>query len=155
MNGDAGSQVCSHRRVAKDSRIVCELIASGDNEVSADLCHDCPARTIDCEHLRFSLQKTVSSPIIVRYATGRVETLDDHPSHITFLRAACAQRVAPIGSPRECAGCALHSARAAVSGIAAVTLPVTAPGASLTGARCGSNIVCFPSQRARRSEKLG
>jgi hypothetical protein len=147
MMRNSGSQICAHRNVAKDGRIVCDLIASGDSEVSTSLCHDCPARTIACEHLRFSLQKTASSPITVRYATGRVEILDDHPSHIAFLRAACAERVAPINSPRECAGCTLHSARVAAPAL--VTTPVSAAvAASESRTACGGKVIRFPGRVA-------
>lgn len=106
-------QTCPHRSVAKDGRIICKMILSGDNEVSPNLCHDCPARAIACDQLRFSLQKMSSHPIIVRYATGRVEVLDDQPSRIAFLRAACQEKVMPVNTPLECTRCELHWERVA------------------------------------------
>ena len=117
------SQTCQHRSVAADGRIICGVISSGDNEVSPNICRDCPVKAISCDHLRFSLQKVVSTPITVRYATGRVEVWDDQPPRIAFLRAACSERVSPIGSPRECAGCALHSARTSAVASAAIPEP--------------------------------
>lgn len=112
-------QPCPHGSVAEDGRIVCKMILSGDNEVSPNLCRECPARAIACDHLRFSLQKTVSRPITVRYATGRVEVLDDQPPRIVFLRAACGEQVIPVHSPLECAACELRSGH--------VAQPVTRP----------------------------
>ncbi len=155
------SQICSHRSVAKDGRIVCDIISVGDNEVSASLCHDCPARAIGCEHLRFTLQKLASSPITVRYATGRVEILDDHPSRVAFLRAACAEKVAPVNSPRECAGCMMHSLRSQCS--ARTASPVAAgisaeaplsPAPALPDSRAaasGGKIILFPRRVAAAS----
>jgi hypothetical protein len=100
--------MCKHRSVAADGRIVCAKITLGDNEVSPNLCRDCPAKTIACHHLRFSLQKSSPSAIVVRYANGRTEVWNDEPPSVSFLHAACAARVAPITSPRECAACSLR-----------------------------------------------
>jgi hypothetical protein len=99
---------CKHRRVAADGRIVCAKITSGDNEVSPNLCRNCPAETIACHHLRFSLQKSSPSAIVVRYANGRTEVWNDEPPSVSFLHAACAAKVAPISSPTECAACSLR-----------------------------------------------
>jgi hypothetical protein len=160
MIRNSGTPICSHRSVAADGRIVCDIIASGDSEVSANLCHDCPAKTIGCGHLRFSLQKMASTPITVRYATGRVEVLDDHPPRIAFLRAACAERVVPINSPRECVGCALHSARGCASAAVAVATPAarapqtTAPGAAAAPVE-GGKVIRFPGRETIRVEKMG
>lgn len=158
MIRNSGSPICSHRSVAADGRIVCDIIASGDCEVSANLCRDCPAKAIACEHLRFALQKMASSPITVRYATGRVEVLDDHPPRIAFLRAACAEKVTPINSPRECVGCALHSARGCVSAATAMSVPlVQAPSVPATGAVAvsGGKVIQFPGRVPVRAEKMG
>jgi hypothetical protein len=101
---------CPHRSVSEDGRIVCAKISQGDNEVSPNLCRDCPVRAVACNNLRFCLQKSSPSPIIVRYAGGRTEVWDDDPPTISFLRAACTARVAPIANAKECAGCALRVA---------------------------------------------
>jgi hypothetical protein len=160
MIRNSGSPICAHRSVAADGRIVCDIIASGDSEVSANLCRDCPAKAIACEHLRFSLQKMASSPITVRYATGRVEVLDDHPPRIAFLRAACVEKVAPINSPRECVGCAQHSARGCLSAATAAVAPaplVHQPPVPAAGAAavCGGKVIQFPSRVPVRAEKMG
>ncbi|MFB0537553.1 MAG: hypothetical protein ACETWR_21520 [Anaerolineae bacterium] len=103
-----GNGLCEHRSVAADGRIVCAKITLGDNEVSPNLCRDCPAKTIACHHLCFSLQKSSPSAIVVRYANGRTEVWNDEPPSVSFLRAACATKVAPITSPKECAACSLR-----------------------------------------------
>ena len=135
---------CPHRNVTDDGRIVCRMIRAGDNEVSPHLCHDCPSRTAGCEHLRCSLQKVASSPITVRYATGRTETLEGQPARITFLQAGCAARVAPVQSPRECASCSLHSARAAATATAAAAAVASTPAP-------GGKVIAFPRRVAAAS----
>jgi len=105
------SKICAHRSVDRDGRIVCQKIAEGDNEVSPNLCRDCPAKQVGCDKLRFSLQKLSPSPIVVRYGNGHCEVWNDEPATISFLRAACAARVAPVSDPRQCAACALRTAR--------------------------------------------
>jgi len=104
-----GNGLCEHRNVAADGRIVCAKITLGDNEVSPNLCRNCPAKTIACQNLRFSLQKSSPSAIVVRYANGRTEVWNDEPPSVSFLRAACASKVAPIASPKECAACSLRT----------------------------------------------
>jgi hypothetical protein len=103
-----GNGLCEHRSVAADGRIVCAKISLGDNEVSPNLCRNCPAKTIACGHLRFSLQKSSPSAIVVRYAGGRTEVWNDEPPSISFLRAACAAKVAPITRPKERIACSLR-----------------------------------------------
>ena len=103
-----GNGLCEHRSVAADGRIVCARITLGDNLVSPNLCRNCPAKTIACQNLRFSLQKSSPSAIVVRYVNGRTEVWNDEPPSVSFLHAACAANVAPISSPRECAACSLR-----------------------------------------------
>jgi hypothetical protein len=105
-----GNGLCEHRSVATDGRIVCAKITLGDNEVSPNLCRDCPAKSVACQHLHFSLQKSTPSAIVVRYAGGRTEVWNEESPSISFLHAACAARVAPITSPKECAACSLRPA---------------------------------------------
>jgi hypothetical protein len=100
--------LCEHRSVAADGRIICAKITLGDNEVSPNLCRDCPAKAIACQNLRFSLQKSSPSAIVVRYANGRTEVWNDEPPSVSFHRAACAAKVAPVTSPKECAACSLR-----------------------------------------------
>jgi hypothetical protein len=104
------SKVCIHRSVGRDGRIICQKIAGGDSEVSPNLCRDCPARQVGCDKLRFSLQKFSPSPIVVRYGNGHCEVWDDEPARLSFLKAACAARIAPIGDPRQCAACTWRTA---------------------------------------------
>lgn len=99
---------CPHRYVSIEGRIKCDKIAAGDNEVCPALCHHCPARTCDCQHLRFSLEKIVLTPITVRWATGLVEVWDNEPPRISFLRSACSVKATPVVSPAECLGCHLR-----------------------------------------------
>ncbi len=102
-------KVCEHRSVDGNGRITCKKIVEGDNEVSPNLCRTCPARQISCDKLRFSLQKDSPSPIVVRYGNGHTEVWNNEPAKISFARAACAAKVAPISDPRQCAACALRS----------------------------------------------
>jgi hypothetical protein len=105
------SKICAHRGVDRDGRIVCKKIVEGDNEVSPNLCRECPAKQVGCDKLRFSLQKLSPSPIVVRYGNGHCEVWGDEPARISFLRSACAAKVVPISDPRQCAACALRTAR--------------------------------------------
>lgn len=99
--------ICENRTVSKDGRIVCSKIVEGDNEVSPNVCRECPFRAVDCSHLRFSLSLKAASPLIVRY-NGRTEVWDDGPAQLSFERAACGVKVMPVYEPRSCAGCALR-----------------------------------------------
>ncbi|MGB9299150.1 MAG: hypothetical protein WCD51_01010 [Anaerolineae bacterium] len=97
---DMGS--CRHRSVSIEGRITCDKIAAGDNEVHPALCHQCPARRCDCQHLRFALEKIVLTPVTVRWATGVVEVWDNQPPSVSFLRSACSLETTPVVSPDEC-----------------------------------------------------
>lgn len=99
---------CQFRQVDTQGRILCQLVKGGDRQVSVDLCRACPVQAINCQHLRAGLEKQVSTPITVRYATGRVEVWNDAPAAMTFKQAACAAKTIPIHSPRDCAGCTLR-----------------------------------------------
>jgi hypothetical protein len=98
---------CEHRTVSKDGRILCKKIVEGENEVSPNVCRDCPMRAVNCEHLRFSLRLSSPTPLTVRF-NGRTEIWDDGPPALAFERAACAARVVPIRDARACAGCTLR-----------------------------------------------
>ena len=108
--GKLTNMICQYRSVGRDGRITCKKIVEGDNEVSPNLCRDCPAKQVGCGKLRFSLQKSSPSPIVVRYGNGHSEVWNNEPARITFLRAACVAKVAPISDPRQCAACALRTA---------------------------------------------
>src|SRR5581483_4872153 len=103
-----GLKPCQFREVDAHGSILCHLIKGGDREVSVNLCRACPVQQINCQHLRAGLQKNTSTPITVRFATGRVEVWDDSPPTIEFKQAACAAKTMPIHSPRDCAGCPLR-----------------------------------------------
>lgn len=99
---------CQFRQVDTHGRILCQLVKGGDRQVSAELCRACPVQTINCQNLRAGLEKQVSTPITVRFATGRVEVWNDAPAAMNFKQAACAAKTIPIHSPRDCAGCPLR-----------------------------------------------
>src|SRR5512142_194382 len=104
-----GLKPCPHRRVDDNGHILCGWIKNGDNQVSVNLCRACQVPQINCQHLRAALQKTTSTPITVRFATGRVEVWDDEPPSIEFKQAACAAKTMPIHSARDCSGCPLRA----------------------------------------------
>lgn len=131
------SKICRYRSVGRDGRIVCQKIVEGDNEVSPNLCRNCPAKQVGCDKLRFSLQKLSPSPIVVRYGNGHCEVWGDEPATITFLRAACAAKVAPISDPRQCAACALRTAREPV--LEEIPVPQVA---------AGGKVIPFPQRVA-------
>ena len=125
---------CEHRTAAKDGRIICSKVTEGDNEVSPNLCRECPFKAVNCSHLRFSLRQTTPSPLVVRY-NGRTEIWDDGPNELSFEHAACAAKVIPIYGPRSCAGCSLRK-------------PVQAPAQEQAQARKPAaigKVVAFPS----------
>ena len=105
---------CEHRTVSKDGRIVCAKIAQGDNTVSPEVCRACPARAVNCSHLRFSLSRAVHVPLVVRF-NGRTEIWSDDAPELRFCHAACAERVLPILQPRSCAACPMRTPCQAVS----------------------------------------
>lgn len=120
----AGMQVaCEHRTVSKDGRIVCAKIAQGDNTVTAEVCRACPARAVNCSHLRFSLSHFAHVPLVVRF-NGRMEIWSDDAPELHFCHAACAERIAPVLQARACAACPLRSPCHAGAGAA---LPARQP----------------------------
>jgi hypothetical protein len=128
---------CEHRKVSKDGRIVCAQIVEGDNEVSPNVCRDCPFKAVNCSHLRFTLSQTLPSRLVVRY-NGRTEIWNDDPPELHFERAACTAKVTPIHEPRSCAGCALRQPLQA---------PVERPKRKRRLAGNGK-VVSFPSREA-------
>ena len=135
--GKLTNKTCAHRSVARDGRIVCSKITDGNNEVSPNLCRDCPARQVGCDKLRFSLEKSSPSPIVVRYGNGHSEVWNDEPIKIGFLRAACAAKTAPISDPRQCAACALRAVGEPV--LEEIPLPKVAR---------GGKVIAFPQRVA-------
>jgi hypothetical protein len=102
---------CPYRRANADGQILCDKIKTGDREVNAAVCRACPIAEINCAHLRATLEHHTRPPIIVRWGNGKSEVWDDFAQEsLTFARAACAERVMPITSPRDCVGCTLRQA---------------------------------------------
>jgi hypothetical protein len=145
MMGKLTNNGCTHRSVASDGRIICSKIAEGDNEVSPNICRDCPARQIGCDKLRFSLKKSSPSPIVVRYGNGHSEVWNDEPARISFLRAACVAKIAPISDPRQCASCALRTAGEPV--LEEIPLPRVVRPTHRKVAR-GGKVIAFPQRVA-------
>ncbi|MGE5262698.1 MAG: hypothetical protein ACM3S0_04905, partial [Acidobacteriota bacterium] len=108
---------CPFRHVDDEGHILCEKIKSGDREVSPNVCRACPVAAINCAHLRATLNHEPRSPITVRYGNGKTEIWEDDAPSISLARAACAAKVIPILSPRDCAGCALRQALITPDGI--------------------------------------
>ncbi len=101
---------CPYRLVDDVGQILCDKIKSGDREVSPNICRACPVAAINCAHLRATLDHQARPPITVRYGNGKTEVWEDPAPAIALERAACAAKVTPIHSPRDCAGCALRQA---------------------------------------------
>jgi len=100
---------CPFRHVGEEGSILCEKIKSGDREVSPNICRACPIAQINCAHLRATLDNQSRPPIVVRWGNGKTQVWDDVATQaIALERAACAAKVTPIHSPRDCAGCALR-----------------------------------------------
>jgi hypothetical protein len=99
---------CPYRQVDDEGQILCDKIKSGDRQVSPNICRACPVSAINCSHLRATLDHHARPPITVRYGNGKTEVWDDTAPSISLARAACAVKVTPIHSPRDCAGCPIR-----------------------------------------------
>ena len=99
---------CPYREVDEEGHILCDKIKSGEREVSPNICRACPVSAIHCAHLRATLDHQARLPITVRYGNGKTEVWDDPAPSIRLARAACAVKVTPIHSPRDCAGCPIR-----------------------------------------------
>ncbi|HEX9074779.1 MAG TPA: hypothetical protein VF932_03335 [Anaerolineae bacterium] len=119
---------CPFRQVDDEGHILCEKIKSGDREVSPNVCRACPVAAINCGHLRATLDHESRPPITVRYGNGRTEIWEEEAPSILLHRAACAVKVMPILSPRDCAGCPLRQALVSPEAIIAPDhIPAPAP----------------------------
>lgn len=103
---------CPYRHADDEGHILCDKIKTGDREVSPNVCRDCPIAAINCAHLRATLNHHAPLPITVRWGNGKTDVLEDDAPALALQRAACAAKVTPILSPRECAGCPLRKALA-------------------------------------------
>lgn len=100
---------CPYRRVGDEGHILCDKIKTGDREVSPNICRACPISQINCAHLRGVLDNQARPPITVRWGNGKTQVWDEFAQQsISMQRAACAAKVIPIHTPRDCAGCALR-----------------------------------------------
>ena len=100
---------CPYRHADDEGHILCDKIKSGDREVSPNICRTCPVAHSNCAHLRATLDHQARPPIVVRWGNGKSQVWDDVANDsIALTRAACAAKVLPIHSPRDCAGCALR-----------------------------------------------
>jgi hypothetical protein len=99
---------CQYRNVTEEGRLECAKIVRGDREITPEICQACPFTAINCEHLRFSLEKDRGGSVLVHYANGRTEVLDGEPDGVRFHRAACSLLAIPVSGPAMCARCALR-----------------------------------------------
>ena len=100
---------CPYRHADDEGHILCDKIKAGDRAVTPNICRACPVAHINCTHLRATLEHHARPPITVRWGNGKTQVWDDcAQDSITLSRAACAEKVIPIHSPRDCAGCALR-----------------------------------------------
>jgi hypothetical protein len=127
---------CPYRHADDEGHILCDKIKSGDREVTPNICRACPVSQINCAHLRATLEHHARPPITVRWGNGKSQVWDDFAQDsISLSSAACAEKVIPIHSPRDCAGCALR--RPLVNGEQLVvnSQPTTDPSTALRAGR--------------------
>ncbi len=99
---------CPYRQVDDEGHILCDKIKTGDREVSPNICRACPVAAINCAHLRATLDHHVRPPLTVRYGNGKTVIWDDVVPSINLQTAACAAKVVPIHSLRDCAACPIR-----------------------------------------------
>ncbi len=100
---------CPYRHADDEGHILCDKIKSGDREVTPNICRVCPVAQINCAYLRARLDHQARPPLTVRWGNGKSQVWDDFAQEsIALASAACAEKVIPIHSPRDCAGCALR-----------------------------------------------
>jgi hypothetical protein len=109
---------CPYRHVGDEGHILCDKIKTGDREVKPNICRACPISQINCGHLRAKLAHQAHPPVTVRWGNGRTEVWEDNAPFISFDQAACAEKVIPIHSPKDCANCPLRQPLIAVQAIA-------------------------------------
>jgi hypothetical protein len=109
---------CPYRHVGDEGHILCDKIKTGDREVSPNICRACPIAQINCGHLRAKLDHQGHPPVLVRWGNGRTEVWEDHTPSISFSQAACAEKVIPIHSPKDCANCPIRQPLLAAQAIA-------------------------------------
>ncbi len=138
---------CPYRQVDDEGHILCDKIKAGDREVSPNICRACPVAAINCAHLRATLDHQARPPLTVRYGNGKTEIWDDVAPSIALQRAACAVKVTPIHSPRDCAGCPIRQPL-----VTAESLTIVAPRAVATVA---ANATAYARQQpVRRAPRV-
>ncbi len=136
---------CPYRQVDDEGHILCDKIKTGDREVSPNICRACPVAAINCAHLRATLDHHARPPLTVRYGNGKTEIWDDVAPSINLQTAACAAKVVPIHSPRDCAACPIRQPL-----VMADTLNVVAPRAAAEVAAAAT----APRQPVRRAPRV-
>ena len=127
---------CPYRHADDEGHILCDKIKSGDREVTPNICRACPVAHINCAHLRATLEHHARPPITVRWGNGKSQVWDDFAQDsITLSSAACAEKVIPIHSPRDCAGCALRKPLVNGEQLAVNSQPTTDPSTALRAGR--------------------
>jgi hypothetical protein len=114
---------CPYRLVDNEGHILCDKIKTGERAISLETCRACPIAAINCGQLRAALDHSARPPITVRYGNGRTQVWDDLAPTIGLRQAACAAKVVPIHSPRDCAGCALRQPLAIAEPVQAALSP--------------------------------
>ena len=117
---------CPYRQVDDERHILCDKIRSGDREVSPNSCRACPVSAINCAHLRATLDHHARPPLTVRYGNGKTEIWDDVAPSINLQTAACAAKVVPIHSPRDCAACPIRPPLVAAEASNTIARPAVA-----------------------------
>ena len=125
---------CPYRQVDDEGHILCDKIKFGDREVSPNICRACPVSAINCSHLRATLDHQARPPLTVRYGNGKTEVWDEVAPSINLQRAACAVKVTPIHSPRDCAGCPIRQPLVAAESINLIASRVAADPAMVASA---------------------
>jgi hypothetical protein len=142
---------CFYRHADDEGHILCDKIKSGDCQVSPEICLACPMAAINCLHLRAALDHQARPPLVVRWGNGKMQVWDDMASEtISLQRAACAEKVVPIHSPHDCAGCLIRRAIVTPDGIAAAgsrssTIASTLPDAAMKLPRGASRAPRVPA----------
>lgn len=117
---------CPFRHADDEGRIFCDKIKEGDREVTPNICRACPVAQINCAHLRATLDHQARPPIIVRWGNGKSQVWDDlAQDSVVLARGACAEKVIPIRSPRDCVGCALRKPVVIGEQLVSVAQPAT------------------------------
>ncbi len=114
---------CPYRQVDDEGHILCDKIKAGDREVSPNICRACPVSAINCSHLRATLHHQARPPLTVRYGNGKTEIWDDVAPSIILQTAACAAKVVPIHSPRDCAACPIRQPLISAESITPLAAP--------------------------------